>query len=198
MKRLIIIFLLIFWTISCTNSELKKFEWYEDLFWYNTKDCGFECYENENIYIWWYDIEKFNWFNIYYKKEKELTYILNRWWYDIIHLWHKLDQKFIDDFPKTLQKDTEKTLTIVFHYSKLSESFLENLNNSWISKIELFPVWEECRNWEKWIFSQNIINKLIDSKNIKSFITDICKYDVVDKDKILYFKWIDIQSKNKE
>jgi len=206
MKKIIILLILVFWLISCWNDSFIKKETVKEKNIINFDK--FEKYYSKNtintdsnyIFIWWYDIENFYWFEIEYKKEniKDIKWILDLGWYSSIHIWHKLNNKEINDFLKLFTKDIWKLLTLLVDNKAITEVFLDNLEKTNIKQFEIYPVWKECGNWKKIFFTHSMLNKLIKSKNIKIFNMDFCNIDTNNKDIKLFNKWLDTQNSNYE
>ena len=99
---IILIFLLTSYYIGDDN--LYKFNKYKKFY----SKWEINIY-SKYLFIWWYnlDIKDFYWFDIEYNKKniKDIKWILKLGKYNTIHLWHKMKQEDINNFPKMLENN---------------------------------------------------------------------------------------------
>ena len=187
MKTIILIISIsLFLLVSCTdvnnNINYNNVTYYTETWSYikNNKKIEIEDFNNKNIYFWYK-----NWKNIsikvHYDLINKIEELINIWWYNIIHIWHKLDFKYVSEFWKLFKKENNDEIIIVVDSKYINLPFIWNLSKSKLKNITLLLNPLDC---EKKIKIDTLTQlEIINSKNIKEFNYDRCNniYEFEDK-----------------
>ena len=210
MKKIITLIISIFLLFSCWNNNKTKKEIVEEknkiLLDKILSDKDYLEYsltfnekkELSEIGLW---VEFFNYKKIYFgndkkninikvnkKTEKIISKVLNEFDYNYIHLWHKLDLEYVNNFPNLLDKKIDKEIYFIIDPKYLNEIFIKNINNSNFKKVYLFLNPITC--WKKYSISEKVTKELIKSKNILSFDNDRCWDNYIYENEKLFDKYI--------
>lgn len=199
MKKIILLIIAISLLFSCSENKrhiiLDKIEDKDYLEYSMTFD---EIKERSKLWVYFFNTEKIYFGNgeknidiiVKEKTKKIIKEVLNRWEYEYIHLWHKLDLDYVNNFVNLLDKKIDKEIFIIIDPKYLNEIFIKNINKSNFNKIDLFLNPISC--WKKYSISEKVIKELIKSKNITSFDNDRCwKYYRFENEKLFnkYITW---------